>query len=71
MLKSWPGRVEVGTGWMLAGTVLVGDAFCPEGTGEGVLSTVTFSVPQADRAMVRVKKNGMSFLSIYGFLNLE
>jgi hypothetical protein len=56
---------------MLAGTVLVGDAFCPEGTGEGVLSTVTFSVPQADRAMVRVKKNGMSFLSIYGFLNLE
>jgi hypothetical protein len=56
---------------MLLGGIEVESTVGVSDRGEGVLSSATFSVPQAERAMVRVKNNGMSFLSIYGFLNLE
>jgi hypothetical protein len=64
MLKGWSGRGWVGPGWRLAGGGSVGAAFWAEGTGEGVFSNVTFSVPQAERTMLTVKNNGMSLLSI-------
>ena len=65
------GRVERPAGTGAVGTAMVGVAFCPGATGVGVFSTVTFSVPQADRASVSIKNNRQSFLIIGGSFRLD
>jgi len=62
MFKGCTGRVKVGLGPIISGGV--GVASTPGIPGRGVRSTVTFNVPQAERAMIVIKNNKGIFLNI-------
>jgi hypothetical protein len=62
MFKSWSGGMEAGA--RLVGGGRPGVAGNPVGTGEETRSSVTFNVPQAERAKVVINNSQRIFLII-------